>query len=187
MPELYRVFPYLEGARPTEPGGSLYCPRHRQGQGRADHPDHYGVLYLAVHPLAAITERFQGFRGRSIGPRHLRVGPLGEGSVYALAAYQASAGSECDLDHPQPLAERGLVPSDIATHDRAITQAWALVVFRERRWMGVRYWSSLEAKWPVVARWDWSDLLVLEVEQLTTAHPAVREAADFLAVELESD
>ena len=145
------------------------------------------MLYLATHALAAVAERFQGFRGRSIGPEHLRVGPLGEGSAYALAAYRASAGSECDLDHPEPLVERGLVPSDIATHDRTITQAWALALFSEERWMGVRYWSALEAKWPVVGRWDWSDLLVLGVEPLTTAHPAVREAADFLAVELESD
>jgi hypothetical protein len=104
-----------------------------------------------------------------------------------LAAYRTSAGRECDLGHPEHLAERNLVPSDLATHDRAITQAWALAIFRECRWRtGVRYWSSLQAKWPAVARWDWSDLLVQGIERLTTAHPAVREAADFLAVELES-
>ena len=182
--DLYRVFPSLRGAGEAEPGGPLYVARERQGSGRIDNPETYGVLYLAATPVAAVAERFQGFRGRRLTPRHLKAGMSGREGVWALGSYRSRRVRECDLDDPRPLLERELRPSDIATRDRLLTQRWAREIHDERRWPGVRYWSVLEAKWPVVARWSWEDLVVEDVEPLTLFHPAVREAAGLMAISI---
>lgn len=161
-------------------------PQQRQGSGRADNPDHYATLYLGGSPLAAVAERLQAFRGMSLNAADLRLTAFGTRSRLGLARLSIEDGAECDLDHPEPLAERGLVPSDVATRDRSLTQAWALHIWRERRWRGVRYWSALEAKWPVIARWAIDDVTVEEVEPLSLLHPAVREAALFLSIDIVS-
>lgn len=181
-PELFRVFPWVDGAPPRAAGGALHVPRDRQGAGRVDHPERYGVLYLASSAPAAVAERLQGFRGTRLTGADLRVRSGGRSVPLALARFVGAEGMECDLDAPAPLAERSLIPSDVATRDRTITQAWASRIRAEHRWHGVRYWSSLEAKWPVVARWSFEDLEVQDVEPLTVSHPALRDAAVFLAI-----
>lgn len=185
MPDLFRVSPMIEGAPDHEPGGALYVPRHRQGSGRVDNPEHYGTFYAAASPVAAVAERLQGFRGLKLSPVDLRVpGPTRRRVPLAITRYETLDDHDRDLDHPRALEEHDLIPSDIATRDRAVTQGWALRIWREQRWRGVRFWSSLEAKWPVIARWTVDDLRVREVETLTMFHPAVRQAADFLAIEI---
>lgn len=176
MPDLFRVFPFIAGAAPGEPGGVRYVPRHRQGGGRVDNPEIYGVAYFAADPAAAVAERIQGFRGRTLSARDLRVRVGGRPAVLALARMRAPA-AECDLDSPAALARRTMVPSDVATRRRATTQGWARAIYEEHAFRGVRYWSAIEAKWPVIARWSLDGVRVESIETLTVFHPALREAA----------
>jgi len=82
--QLYRVFNYLEGAAPDEPGGAFYIPP--QVAGRIDNPEHYRVLYVASEPAAAVAEAF-GPRPYYVWTKELLRGhPMLPGSVRALAA-----------------------------------------------------------------------------------------------------
>ena len=181
MPDLYRVFPYDPDAAPHEPGGALHAPRDRQGNGRVDNPGRYGVVYFAASPAAAAAERFQSFAGRRVTPAHLRGGR--SGLPLALANVSVRRDDARNLDDPAALQEHALIPSDVATRDRHVTQAWALRLW-EAGFPGVRYWSAIEAKWPVIARWSLDDVRVEQVEPLTVFHAALREAAALLGIEI---
>jgi hypothetical protein len=61
---LYRVFPFMPSSTATDIGGALFVPRHRQGEGRHDNPEHYGALYATRIPESAVAEQLQGFRGQ---------------------------------------------------------------------------------------------------------------------------
>ena len=67
---LYRVFPLLPGAAPTEPGGALFVPRLLQGLGRHD-PFVKGYLCAAaaaqVSPCSAFQRIAAKMRARPLG------------------------------------------------------------------------------------------------------------------------
>lgn len=126
---LYRVFPYLPGRGPLEPGGPLHVPRDSQGSGRHDNPERYAAMYLSRAPEAAVAERIQAFRGQSMTNRDLG---RADGSVYALAAMDdGSLGGLVDLDDPTQLALRELRPSTMATRNRGTTQRISLSIYEE--------------------------------------------------------
>src|SRR5205809_302517 len=121
---LYRVVPALPGTAAAEAGGPLYAPRHRQGSGRHDNPEHYGALYASRSPESAVAERLQNFRGQVIVDRDLR---FPDGRQYALTTVDDDGlGPLTDLDDPAELVRRDLRPSSVATHRRALTRRTAL-------------------------------------------------------------
>src|SRR6266480_8059192 len=118
---LYRVFPMDPGAGPAEEGGALFVARAMQGGGRHDNPHRYGALYASREPESAVAERIQPFLGQVLAEADLR---RADGRRYAVAALDDSGlTGVVDLDDPAELSRRGIRPSSVATHDRAVTQA----------------------------------------------------------------
>lgn len=180
---LYRVFPFTPGTDPDP----LSVPRHLQGSGRHDNPEHYTAWYLAREPIAAVAERIQGFRGTVLDDgAFIRR----DGARLALATIDDGAWpSLIDLDDPARLVAHRLRPSRVATGDRSVTQRIALDFF-EAGETGMSWWSTLEAGWTNVtvfaeriAEWVAERILPISIEPLAIGHPVVRAAADFLAIE----
>lgn len=181
---LYRAFPYAVGAAIDEAGGALFVPRFMQGRGRHDNPARYGALYLADSPTAAVAERLQQLRGHRLSDTDL-VSATGR---LALAEIDDAQLDELvDLDDPRALAARGLRPSRVATYDRDGTRAIALDIFEEGV-LGFKWWSSLEAAWInrtlFVERVRDVLALASAPTALTTDHPAIRAACEFLGIGL---
>lgn len=173
---LFRVLPWLEGASLSEPGHALYVPPV-QGKGRIDNPKRYRVLYASDVPGGAVGEAFANFDVWT--DLHLAGPPWLPGSRRALAVYDMQ-GQILDLDDAQALLERALRPSHVVIRDRMVTQRWALHIFEEGRWHGVRWWSRHDARWGAYGLWNLEGLRVVQVEPLTRDHPAVIEAQRLL-------
>jgi hypothetical protein len=108
----------------------------------------------------------------------------------ALAAIEFDENGELlDLDDPSVLVGEGLRPSQIATNDRAITQAGAAEIFtRHAQVAGMRWWSTIEALWPNVTLFDRAgDLLGVEdVQVLELGDDVVVEAAEYLGIPIST-
>lgn len=177
---LYRVFPWAPRRLPRP----LDVPRQRQGANRHDNPDRYTALYLSRDPEGAIAEAIQGFRGRTLTDADLeRV----DGRRLALAALDDAGLPELvDLDDPAVLVAHGWRPSQVATRQRATTQAIAARLFDDGA-VGCSWWSALEASWTNVTLFGGRAGplgLAGPVEPLTVRHPGVVAAADRLGVAL---
>jgi hypothetical protein len=179
---LYRTFPRIAGAGPTDPGGPLFVPRLEQRRGRHDNPEAYGALYLSRVPASPIAEVLREYVARGAPPHPL----FREGSPIGLATIDDSTIEELlDLDDPRSLVARDLRPSEVATRVRRTTQRQALRLYEEGV-DGLAWWSTIEASWinvtlfedRVAGRLD----VVGEPEPLTLDHPAVREAAETVGV-----
>jgi hypothetical protein len=179
---LHRCFAWNEGAADAEPDGPLWFPRVFQGEGRHDHPDVYGCLYLSVSALSTVVEQLARFRGQRLLPSLLRR----RGLPLALAelTLEDHVGL-VDLDDPAVLARERLRPSVVATRDRRITQAQALALFEGHpAAAGLRWWSIYEATWANVTLFDRaaSRLSVTSVRALTIVDPLVSDAAGFFGL-----
>lgn len=176
---LYRVFSYLEGVPDHKPGGALFIPP--QGAGRLDNPEHYDVLYVSSDPEAAVAESLAPIPSAVWTTATMRGTPLLPGSIRALARYALPGlALICDLDDPRQLLAHQLRPSTVITRDYAITQSWALKIFKAARttgWVGVRWWSYYEGRWSSIGLWTRTALHVVEVVPLTVGNPAVAAAA----------
>jgi hypothetical protein len=150
---LWRVLPWDPSARPTAPGGALWFPRPLQGTGRHDTPARYGCLYVTEVVTAAIAEALAPFRGTGeLAPELLvRAGrPL-----TAAELELADQAVLIDLDDPRTLARERLRPSQVATGQRAVTQAYAARLHDAHPdAAGLRWWSTLEASWLNVTLFD---------------------------------
>jgi len=182
---LYRVFPFLAGAAPIDPGGALYVPRSDQLTGRHDCSERYGALYAARDPESAVAELIQQFRGRALSNSDFR---RADGRVDALASINdEQLDGIVDLDDPSELVKRGLRPSSVATRDREVTKPIAVEIFDEGA-AGFAWWSTLEASWVNVTlfieRARPKLRLVGEPEPLSTEHAAVPSAAETLGIQL---
>lgn len=182
---LYRVFPLVTQAAVDEPGGAFYVPRHAQGDGRHDHPAHYGAFYASRIAESAIAELIQRFRGQVLDQDDLR---SPGGAQYALATFDdAAIGTLVDLDDPAELVARALRPSIVATGRRSVTRDIALSIFGEGA-SGLAWWSTLESSWSNVTlfaeRVAGSLSLAGPPEVLTPRHPALRSAAGTIGVRL---
>ena len=141
---LFRVYRALDGAGVNARGGPLFVPRDRQGAGRHDSPDRYGVYYTARTEVAAVAESVQAFRGRDLSADDLE---LADGSRLTLARLDdADLTSPVDLDDPAVLVREGWRPSGVASRDRMVTQAMA-VRAHEAGALGLSWWSTLDAAW----------------------------------------
>ena len=175
---LFRVFPWILGARRGAPGHALHVPTV-QGAGRLDNPPHYSVLYASDAATGAVAEAFGNhatwtdrlFEGRAELP----------GSRTAIAEIDVRDGAILDLDDGGELSARNLRPSRIVTRDRATTQTWALDVFRESAWAGVRWWSHYDSRWGSHGLWALAGLRVIRTTPLDREHAAVTAAASALA------
>jgi hypothetical protein len=177
---LHRCFAWDRGAPPDGPGGALWFPREFQGDGRHDNPDVYGCLYVADRPLSAVVEQLARFRGSVLVPQILERRRL----PLALATLELPDRPPLvDLDDPGVLAARALRPSLVATRHRDVTQPQALALYRAGA-AGIRWWSTFEATWANVTLFDRSArrLRLGDVAPLDIAHPAVRDAAEFLGI-----
>ena len=182
---LYRVFPWDPASAPSDEGGALFVPRIRQGGGRHDNPARYGALYVSRHPVSAVAERIQLFRGRSLTDAKL---VRRDGLRYALVSIaDEELPPLVDLDDPAELMARELRPSLVATADRRRTRAMAATLFDDGG-PGFLWWSTLESSWTnatlFAERAVPSLRLEGEPEPLSVETPAVQSAADRLGVEL---
>lgn len=177
MATLYRVFPWLRDARRGRPGHPAFVPGG--GAGRIDNPEHYHALYLSDGPGGACAEAF--FFKSVWDPKMLRGSPSLPGSVQAIATFELDPATQiCDLDDASRLVKLGLRPSQVVTRDRKVTQAWALSIFRQQSFGGIRWWSYHDPRWGSHGVWATSNLKLQGVEALTLDHAAVTEAAAVL-------
>ena len=174
MPAFHRVFPFLAGVKPEEPGGALYIPA--QGSGRIDNPDLYSVLYLSDSAAGAIAEAFGRFPEWTSAI--LGGAPSLPGSVRAIARYRLDDNAPiCDLDDPDQLRQIGIRPSEVVSRDYARTRAWARRIHEQERWIGVRWWSYYEPQWASAGLWDISQLVLDDIRVLRLDDPALIEAS----------
>jgi hypothetical protein len=185
---IYRVFPYLPAAVPGEPGHPLYL-HYPQGQGRLDNPSNYDTWYFATTPEAAVGEVLGD---HSVWGDDNFVFPQLPGARRVLGVFQIADDTKLlDLDDARAMLDRGLRPTQVIARNRAVTQGWALAVFGERDdtggrcWDGIRWWSFQRPHWTVIGLWYSAEEHLrhelVDVEQLSIDHPAVRDAAHSLA------
>ncbi|MGH3036306.1 MAG: RES domain-containing protein [Gaiellaceae bacterium] len=179
---LFRCFPWDRRAETSAPGGALWFPRQFQGEGRHDHPERYGCLYLSEDPVSAVVEQLAPLAGTRLEERDL----VRAGLPLALAALRLPGDAlVIDLDEPLVLAGEALRPSLVATLDRARSQADAALLHeRHPHAAGLRWWSTLEPQWANVTLFDRvePELRVEEVRALVLTDDVVEEAAAFLAL-----
>ena len=180
--KLYRCFAWNDRARPGEADGPLWFPRSLQGEGRHDHPDLYGCLYLSEREVSSVVEQLARFRSQRLTPSLLRR----RGLPLAMASLELpNPGKLIDLDDPAVLLRAGLRPSVVATRQRAVTQPQARTMYeRHRDANGLRWWSTYEAAWMNVTLFDRaaSRLRVESVRELSTGDATVIEATEFLGL-----
>lgn len=179
---LFRAFAWDSSSAPGARGGPLWFPRMLQGAGRHDNPLVYGCLYVSEEPVSPVVEQLARLRGADLGPADL----VRHGLALALATVSLADGTPLvDLDDPVVLAEEGLRPSVVATHERARTQADAARLHeRHADAAGLRWWSSFESQWANVTLFDRSAtaLEVVDVHRLSLEDDVVGEAARFLGL-----
>jgi RES domain len=176
---LYRVFPFVANARPSEPGGALFTPYG--GAGRIANPNLYNELYLSSTAAGALSEAF----GRlDTWTDAIFAQP---DRPYALATYELSDHATiCDLDNAGRLLAYELRPSDVVARDRSITQTWAALIYRSKKWNGIAWWSRYDSRWRSLGVWNRKQLrLKRNPEPLSLEHAAVQEAAMLLPRRLE--
>jgi hypothetical protein len=173
VPDLFRVFPYVAGADSHEPGGALYVPS--LGGGRIDNPGVYPVLYLGDSAPGAIAEAFGRFPEWT--PSILESAPGAPRSVRAVARYRLPDDAPvCNLDDPERLLSLKLRPSDIVTRDYARSRAWARLIYDQKIWIGIRWWSYYNPTWYSFGLWDTSSLVLATVTPLRLDNPDLLEA-----------
>lgn len=175
MRRLYRVFPWIKGARAGQRGHPLYVPASVQGHGRLDNPDRYKVVYASDSPAGACAEALGGYMTWSeelLTPN--------AAVVRSIATVILTDDRVLDLDDPRALLDRELRPSRVVTKDREVTQLWSARIFDEGRWSGVSWWSYWDPRWASFGVWRVEAVRVTRVEPLTMRSRALREAAEVL-------
>ena len=182
---VYRVLFHDPSAAPREPGGVLYIPP--QGAGRIDNPTHYDTLYVGDTPAGVCAEVF--YRGKyrlkwTTSMLALRRFPH---LIRSLAWYDLdeSKMATCDLDDPNELLAQSLRPSQVITRDYDQSQAWALRLYQQEKWAGVKWWSFNDARWASIGLWQTDVVQKYGVDPIAMDHPALAEAAAVLAVTIE--
>lgn len=145
-----------------------------------DNPEHYQTFYASDAAEGAVGEAFGNLQTWSDGMFQGR--PAMPGSFKALATMLLSDASEVlNLDDARNLLDRELRPSSVVIRDRPKTQAWALRIYGEQAWAGVRWWSYYNPAWGSHGIWDRGALELVTVAPLNRAHPAVLAAVQALS------
>jgi RES domain len=179
---LYRCFAWDLAGSGVQWGGPAWFPRPLQGEGRHDAPERYGCLYVSEEPVSAVVEELAPLAGSELAAGDLVRGRL----PLALAALRLPDEAVLvDLDDPEVLAAEELRPSDVATPQRAASQAAALALHgRHPDAFGIRWWSTFEPAWANVTLFDRAAeaLKVKDVRELRLDDEVVGEAAQFLGL-----
>lgn len=180
---VYRVLPYDPAARLGESGHPDFVYQPAQGVSRLDNPASYTTWYFGHTPEVAVGESFGDLASWSDDMFETPWLPSGR---RVLGVFDISDETPLlDLDDAANLVERALRPTQVVTRVRAVSQAWALSIFREerhgaRRWAGVRWWSYRRPHWTVFGLWNIEDGAVqhrlVEAQTLSRTHPAVVSA-----------
>jgi hypothetical protein len=136
-------------------------------------------MYLSDRAEGAVGEAFGNFAEWS---EDLFEGPpvLPE-SRRSLGIYDLDDDAPIlDLDDPDALLRLRLRPSDVVARDRRTSQAWALRVYQEGKWAGIKWWSRWEPSWGSYALWEVTRLRVHDVMRLSGDHLAVAKASRHL-------
>lgn len=174
---LYRVFPHSATAASGQPGHALYL-HPSQGYGRFDNPHLYLAWYMASEQSSAVGEAFADLSSWSDAMFDF---PTLPGSRKALGVYELPDDlPSVDLDDPPRLVELGVRPSQVVERNRPYTQGLAARIYASREYNAIRWWSFHRPQWRVWCLWE-IDPSVADVQELTLAHPAVKDAAGALA------
>jgi len=173
VPILYRVFPFLATVPEDQPGGARYVPS--RGGGRLDNPGIYSALYLSDSAAGAIAEAFGRFSEWNAAI--LQGSPSLPGSARGIARFRLPDDAPiCNLDDPSQLHSLGLRPSDVVSRDYVRTREWARIIFEQRKWIGVRWWSYYDPQWASFGLWNTDRLKLEEIRVLQLDDPDLREA-----------
>lgn len=149
--DIYRVFLWDGKSQGAKFGGPLYVPRAKQGAGRHDIPERDGVLYCSQMAVSAVVETIKSFRGLTITndifdrPNGLRV------ALVHLRLHDNIG--LLDLDDPNQLASRQLIPSLVVSSHRQITQDMTRKLYDEGL-AGFTWWSTLDSSWKNVTLFE---------------------------------
>ena len=134
------------------------------------------MFYVGDSPAGAVAEAFGRFPEWTA--QVFAGSPSLPGSVRAIAHFGLENGAPvCDLDDGAMLVKLGLRPSEVVSRDYPRTRRWAQGIFDQKAWIGVRWWSYYDSRWASFGIWDMRYVRLADVEVLTSAHPAVEEAA----------
>lgn len=180
--KVFRTFIYDEKQSDIEDkGGSLYVPKEYQGSGRHDISGE-GIFYCALERISAVAERLQSFRCHKLDNEDFK---RRGGMVVALVKYELDSNNIIDLRAPGQLKKINALPSQIATHDRKITQSLAKAIYA-KGWDGLLWWSAIEAKWSNASLFSSriKDKIKVagEIEILSIEHQTVKEAAKMINI-----
>ena len=78
---------------------------------------------------------------------------------------------------PNNLQNLKVRPSRVITRDRAVTQSWALKVFKGGKSAGISWWSYYNPDWSCVGLWDLSKLKTTHIDALGLDNSWVDEAS----------
>lgn len=178
---LYRVVPFVAGAKPGNPGHPEYL-HTPQVDGRLDNPAHYSLFYLSATESGVVGESLAQHPKWTKSVFDFKKVP---GSTLSLCSFVVPDSAQIiDMDDASILLSLGLRPTQVITPNRSVTQSWALRIWeqhdhRGRKWDGVRWWSRHHSDWPVMGLWNWT-MTLDRVEPLDLDHRAVRDAASTL-------
>jgi hypothetical protein len=193
---LWRAFPW---DREAPEGGPFsvrsVAPPHMQNYGRFDLNGRPSVLYLAQTPAHAVAEVLRGLKRNPADPLRHRLSPgdlTGAGHPRAVVPVRLPArlaDRVPDFGCGETLERFGVRADELSSRERRVTQAAARRIHRHADGVpGFCWWSAFHGDWHVLLLFlDRAGLDVLEwgaPEILTVDHPAVREAAEVLGLDV---
>lgn len=141
-------------------------------------------MYVSESPISPIAETLAPFRGTG----ELQDAQLIHGGR-RLALVQLQLDDTLrrliDLDHPKTLLDARLLPSEVATRERKITQQQASELFnRHGDATGLRWWSTLESQMINLTIFDRAAtrLSLQDAKPLSIDDADVRAAAELLGL-----
>jgi hypothetical protein len=183
----YRAFRWDRRSAGASVGGPLYVPRHRQGSGRHDIPERDGVIYASLAAASCAAEVIKSFRGQLLVNE---VFERAAGGSSALACLETQKNlTLVDLDDPKQLDKRKLLPSQVVSPQRTVTQEMTRALHDEGV-AGFLWWSTLNSGWKNVTLFESRVRRELKVvagpRALSLDDPDVLAAAKELSIEIDS-
>lgn len=193
---LWRAFPWDCEAPEGGPFSvRSVAPPHLQNYGRFDLHGQPSVLYLAQTPGHAVAEVLRGLKRSPADPHRHRLEPEDltcAGHPRAIVPVRLPrdvADRVPDFGCGEVLERFGVRADQLCSRDRRVTQSAARRIYDHRDGVpGFFWWSAFHGDWHVLLlfldRIGMDALELGEPEILTVKHPAVREAAEALGLDV---